>query len=284
MPKALTLRLCVGTLLLATLLLAGCSGSSRDSAPGLTAMKMDDYRGVGYEGIKPGPFPELQSAEVETRALPNPLRINQPPVFAEVPAGVLSFYRIPGLTVSKTLVVTLQPGNTEDSDLFCMEGTGSTYSDGADCLGYSRRVPTDFYPYSPDWVAFTATPSALPVSYVAVYGMASPTGNKRYRIEADSLWSLAVNGPSKSFTLPTTDSHWYKFSATNGTQYTVNVVANTGDPDIYVYSGDSAGYVGRNTAGGSGSFTFTASATKLHYVRVFGYQTSNNYTVSVTSP
>lgn len=274
--------------------IAGCSGSGGSRDPETSPLgKIHEYVGRGYEGERPLPS-WLGGTEMQTRASATNLKIGGPPRVATVAPANINWFRIPAISVNKNLVVTLQPTANEDSDLFVLEGeAGRDYADGISIYGNSRRMPQDSTApddhlasgYAPDWVAFNVGPVERAASYVAVYGHHTMDGVKHFRIEADSLWAIQVNGFLQPGQLAQGDSHWYRFNAANGTTYTLNLNTGSGDADMFVYDGNSYGYVGKNTAAGGGMVTFTATTSGLHYVRVYGYTaTVSQYTLEVNSP
>ena len=206
----------------------------------------------------------------------------------------VSWYELPPTTIAAhpgAPVITLQPTADEDADLFVLEGRGAYYWDGADDIDYSTRLPsggTDTVAggYAPDWVAFdTGATGGAPTAQIAVYGVASATTFKNYRIESDWAWELVVNGASLRQAVAQYNSDWNYFEATSGTQYTVHMTAHAGDPDIYVYRDVSTEFVASDVTTGNASISFTASRACRHYIRAYGYAAANNDPeVWVTSP
>lgn len=272
---------------LCVVLLPGCGGSG-NTAPGVNeaGLKIREFAGVGYTGVKPSPFPLPDDGQMQTQSVASKLALNQVPLSGLVPPALINWYRIPPVTNSQSVVVTVQPTENKDSDLFAFEaGVGGVYADNMLTLGFSRRTPTDDYDYSPDWASFGVTGgTGLPVANIAVNGFQNEAGDKHYKVEADVLRTVVVNGPAKTGSVVASDSHWYQFGDTNGVHYTITGTAVTGDPDIYVYQGNSAGFIGSANGIGSGSVPFTATATGTVFVRVYGFNGSNNYSLTVTSP
>jgi len=159
-------------------------------------------------------------------------------------------------------------------------------------LGRSDRQPSSGLDkvsglgYAPDWVAYsfgTGT-NGYPAAYVACLGTTNADPGARYfRLEADVLQDLTVNGATLDGTLGAGQSAWCRFGGTNGVEYRVGLAALSGDPDVYIYSLSSDYFVTKHTASGGGYAGFTAPVTSLHYVRVYGY-TACHYRVRLLSP
>jgi len=257
--------------------------------------KIVEYRGDGGGSAKPWPafIPGAPTDQPMSKA--PKLGLDAGFFTRAVPRRHISWYRIGQLSTAETVVVLLQPIADQDADLFVLAGTGSTYVPGAAILGFSIRPPTDpggepgmfGAGLVPDWVAFDFAPTnKAPAAQIAVFGTDLPPNKKSYRIEACGAWDLVVNGPSAgSIALKQYASNFWRFDATAGTQYTVSLTVNAGDPDIYVYEDASTEYVGANANVGGGTVTFTAGDTCRHYIRVHGYSgADSSYGVNVTSP
>ncbi len=258
--------------------------------------KIVEFRGDGGGSVKPWPafIPGGPTDQPMSKA--PKLGLDQGFFTRAVPRRHISWYRIGQLAGAETVVVLLQPTAVEDADLYVLAGDGGTYhSGGAGLLGASTRAPTatGIEPgmfgagLVPDWVAFDAGPTnKFPAAQVAVYGVDEAPKKKSYRVEACGAWALTVNGPAAGSTaLKQYASNFWRFDATSGTQYTVNLAVTAGDPDIYVYEDVAHKYVDANAAVGGGTVVFTAASTGRHYMRVHGYSgTDSNYSVNVTSP
>jgi hypothetical protein len=278
-------------LLAGAITLTGCGGSDGGSDGSALAPldKISEYLGDGHNGAKPL-LDGLEPAPtgLDTQALPTALVIEAPPLTGRTPAKNINWYRVPPVSATRELLVTLQPTADEDSDLYLLSADGETYSPKAACLGYSNRLPAggdDVNGYAPDWAAFT-TPNSQgrQSAQVAVYGMATGATPKHYRVECDPVWGLTVNGVTKGGSLTLYDSHWYRFAGQAGTDYDVMLQAISGDPDTYVYQGDATHFIAKDTQVGSGtSVGFTAAVDGYYYVRVHGFN-AGSYEVGIASP
>lgn len=290
--------------LVAAAMVAGCGGTGSLAGPSDPAFRqiglnvpqvmpmwsVEEYRGDGHGGTKP--IPDLvRNPEVSPQLTPPKLRMRTPPRNAQVPYAMTDWYYIqPIAAASINLVVLVQPTSNTDSDLFVLEAIGSGYDDGASVLGYSNRLPQDVDNvsavggYAPDWVAFNVTnTSGYPAAQVAIYGYS--TGTSYYTVEVDKTRILTLNGPWINDQVAHLASDWFQFSATAGTQYTVQVNATGGNPDFYVYEGSSTAYAGGNENLGGGTVTYTATVDGTHYVRVIGASPgATYYQIKVTSP
>jgi len=258
---------------------------------------IQEYVGDGHGGVKPWPALIPRPADSVTDQISRmgyPLHYGDPPATQFVRKRQISWYRSWTLTTvgqPHTVVITLQPTADEDTDLFVLEASGGDYYDGADVLGFSDRTPDGTAPdpavpagYAPDWVAFTTgATGGFPAAQVAVYGFDTTVTRSHFQIEADLARKLTVNGAARSGGSPTNDSAWYWFSATSGTQYTVNMTDKSGDPDLFVYGATSSDFIDLDDGTTNASISFTATATGRHYVRVAAYD-ADTHDVAVTSP
>jgi len=280
-----------GTLLLGAvctlvlLVLMGCgSGSSPGPGGNVAAVgKFMEYVGDGGGSLKPWPAFLTPSGDQAAR-VPTELDSMPVPLAARVPAGNINWFYVEDWTTLYPTVVTLQPTADEDSDLYIMEGSGSGYGDGAGCLGSSKRTPDGAQPdrlrglgYAPDWVvADLGTITSRPAAQVAVYGVATGAARKHFEIDIHSVFGLNVGGLSSSTRRNVGSSAWYRFYAFTGRDYSLQLTARDGDPDMYLYALNSSGYVARSTAVGGGTINFTAKATGYHYVRVHAYSSTTS--------
>lgn len=277
----------LGAAVAAAAMLLGCGGVE---SPGpISEARVGEYVGDGHGGTKPlMDFPGIAPAEIGTQALPTALVIGEAPLTGRTPSRSINWYRVPPVSTTRMLLVTLQPTADEDTDLYLLSGDGEAYSPKAACLGYSNRLPVagdDVNGYAPDWVAFDIGATAgRQAAQVAVCGVATGVTPKHYRVECDAVWGLTVNGVAKAGTLTEYDSHWYRFLGQQGTSYDVMLLAQSGDPDTYVYQGDARHFIAKDVQVGSGtSVGFTASVTGYYYIRVHGYK-AGSYQVGIASP
>jgi hypothetical protein len=265
--------------------LVGC-GSGSSPGPGgtvATVGKFMEYTGDGGGSLKPWPG-LFATAGDQANRVPTELTSTAVPTAARVPAGNINWFYVDHWTTLYPAVITVQPTADEDSDLYVMEGQGSAYGDGAGCLGFSKRTPDGTQPdrlrglgYAPDWVAYDlgSIPTA-PAAQVAVYGATGGTAKKHFTIEIHSAFRLSVGGLSSSTRRDVGSSAWYRFYAFTGRDYSLQLTATDGDPDMYLYALNSSGYVARHTAVGGGTINFTAKATGYHYVRVHAYSSATS--------
>lgn len=267
--------------------LSGCGGSVgiNDQAP--AEGKIEEYVGDGHGGTKP--IFDLSGflVGVIPQTVGSTLSDGSSYTSSSVQAGDVSWYRLAPQAAQTAWIVTLQPTANEDSDLRMFQWRGS--KTGWTQIGLSTRLPstsTSDAPrgggYAPDWACGTAVPN-YPVQ-VAVYGDPTTAGYKHYRVEADIVVNLPLNVETDDEYLSRYNSDWFRFAATAGKHYTVRLTAVSGDPDFYVYKSSSTGYVTRSEATGGGSAGFTANADTRYYIRVYGYESSNRYTLKLTSP
>lgn len=290
MRGARSLVLCSGLLVL-TVVLAGCAGSSGSDGRAVLG-KIQEYVGDGHGDTKLWPALLNPAASgVEPQAVATLLSLGANAVETTVPASQTNWFRLPAFTTSKVVVVTLQPTADEDSDLFLLWGRADLYAGaGDDCLAYSNRLPanqsdpTPVGGFAPDWVyCYCGALAPDPGAQIAVYGVTSGSATKRFRVEADLVSDLTMNGSAPSGLVAQFQSRWYRFSATNGLKYKVTLTATAGDPDLYAYRDSSREFVAGNTATGSGTVTFTAGETGWHYLRIYGYSSAtSNFTIGVT--
>jgi hypothetical protein len=245
-----------------------------------------EYVGDGGGSAKPWPVGVAPPGD-QASAVAALLRLDCAPLTGLTRRKLVNWYRLPAVAYTTTLLVCLQPTADEDADLYVVQG-GGAYPAGANTIGYSARLPTASGGavtggYAPDWVAFTGGPtSGYPAAQVDVYGCSTGTSAKHYRIEAHEVWTLPLGGGCGG-TLSQYQSHWWSVDAVNGTHYTLHLVANSGDPDVYVYQDKSAEFVGSSAAVGGGEVGFTAAETSKHFVRVYGFSACG-YGLTVTTP
>lgn len=290
----------------AIVVVSGCGGGG--SSPGgadigrqlgfplpvvLPSWTVHEYRGDGHNGTKPMPF-FVRAGEVSTQVQPPKLRFKAPARTGVVDRANIDWYYLQPLSpASIELIIMIQPTANEDADLYVLEGIVSDYDDGAACLGYSTRFPSDpggptpMGGYAPDWTAIDfSNTGGYPAAQVAVYGYEGATGGAQdhYRIEVDKPRYPTVNGAWLHDQVAYRQSDWFAFQATAGNQYTVRTLSPD-NPSHYVYELDSGGFVGAEETAGGGIVQYTATETGTHYVRVFGASPGpNRYDIKVTSP
>ncbi len=285
----------IGIASLAAAILAGCGSGGVPPAVGgdnpAAEPKVQEYVGDGGGSLKPWPpFVPLAAPADQAARQGYPLKFDVAPKKDRVPKKHISWYKLDNLTSTQTCLVCIQPTADEDADLYVMDGRGSGYGNGSGCIGYSVRLPsgaTDQVTggYAPDWVLFdSGATQGWPTAQVAVYGVNGDPRLKNYRIEAENVWSVAVNGGPASGSIAEYDSHWWQFNATNGTAYTVTLTANSGDPDLYVYQDEATEFVDSDESVGGGSVSFTATDTVRHIIRAYAWGSAANYNLDVTSP
>jgi hypothetical protein len=122
---------------------------------------------------------------------------------------------------------------------------------------------------------FTFTATVTQDYYIRVYGnnainrwSVSQITDNRVCAYADAI------KPDSAILTPQYEYRWYRLAATAGETYAVD--GSQADGYFYVYS--SCG--GNQITGGSGKFTFTATATQNYYIRVYGYNAVNCWSVS----
>lgn len=284
--SALVRAIACGSAVVAAVVLAGCGGA------GLVGVanegRVGEFAGDGHNGVKALlEFAALAPAQMATQALPSALVIGEAPLTGRTPARSINWYRVPPVSSSRRLLVTLQPTADEDTDLYLLSADGEAYRPEAACLGYSNRLPSggdDVDGYAPDWVAFdTGATAGRQAAQVAVCGVATGATPKHYRLECDPVWGLTVNGTSKSGSLAEHDSRWYQFTGQIGKDYRIIVGTSGGDPDTYAYQGDAKHFVAKHTVTGGGTVYLTAAANGTYFVRLYGFR-AGPYTVRVASP
>ena len=295
----LRLSCCVAcmSLVLLAVAIGGCGSTSDQPGDGAQGIKIAEYVGDGHGGAKPLAFPFPQPGEesqpVQTQTTPAVLYPNATCKVGAVVRRAISWFALPALTESAWWVVTLQPTANEDTDLYVLRGRGDQYADPK-CLGYSNRLPNGSQPdkvkglgLAPDWVPFLVSVgdgAGFPAAEIAVLGVYSGPTVHRFTIEADRPTFLGVNGTGRSGTLAAaSNSQWWAFNGTNGTHYTVKLIALSGDPDMFTYANAATGFVGAQTATGGGTVAFTATQNALYHIRVYAY-TACRYTIRVTTP
>ena len=284
-------------LLVATLVvLAGCGSTS--VSDGVVAdhggsLKIVEYVGDGHGGTKPLLFPlaesPVPSAVVTPQAGATLLNYGANYTYTNVAAKAINWYYLPKLTAAATVLVTMQPAHSKDADLYLLNGRGNL-NDGMECVAYSNRSPGSGVDvpaaggWAPDWAAYASAASDdWPAAYVACYGYPGDTGARYFRLEADLVEALTVNGATLNGSLGVGQSAWYVFPATTGLACRVGIAALSGDPDIYIYNGNADGFVQMLTGTGSAYSGFTATATASHYVRVYAASTCT-YGIRVLQP
>jgi len=282
---------------------AGCSsGSSPDpvSGPLGEGVKIQEYVGDGHGGTKSWPalLPQAGEAEgppaalslqpVQTQARPTPLADNTRRAWSYVPRAAVNWFAVE--FAAARWVVTLQPTTNVDTDLYLLDGSAPTYTDGAGCFGSSTRVPqvSDHDrvkgSYAPDWVYFQIGGNRnAPACFAAVYGPDAETERKVFTIEADRAIALPPNLSSYAASLRVGDSRWFWFMTQRGEDYTVRLTASEGDPDLYVYRAFSDQYLTGSAARGGAEVSFTAEFGSLHLIRVYAY-TDCRYGIRALSP
>jgi len=284
----------IGIASLAAAILAGCGSGSGPPAVGgdspAAEPKVQEYVGDGGGSLKPWPaFVPLPGTDQAARQ-GYPLGFDVAPKKDRVPKKQISWYKLDNLTATQTCLVCIQPTANEDADLYVMDGRGSGYYDGSGCIAYSVRFPAGASDqislgYAPDWVVFdSGATQGWPSAQVAVYGVDGDPRLKNYRIEAENVWGITVNGGGAGGSIEEYDSHWWQFDATNGTAYTVTLTATSGDPDLYVYQDRATEFVDSDTGVGGGSVSFTATDTVRHIIRVYAWGSAASYSLAVTSP
>ena len=282
--------------LLLILVLAGCSsssgpGSGSDLVGSGGRFRIAEYVGDGHNGTKP--LPSLSGLaggpgeEVRPQAVATGLAYNGAPLCEFVPQKSISWYYLKKTTTSPVVVVTLQPINGLDADLYLLEGKGADFFDGAKCLGYSNRTPSGSdnpLGYAPDWVSAsppTGGTSGWPFAWVAVYGYHTGTGAREYNLEVD-LAPVVVKGFGKADTVGLEDSDWFCLVSTSPTPtaHVVQVIPTSGQPDLYVYQTDSKHFLAKHTGPGTRVVSFTASPGIAYYIRVFGL-VGSTYTIVI---
>ncbi len=287
---------------LLAVLFTGCSGTGVMDDPGeaLEIARVDEYVGDGGGSAKPWP-PGLPSVgahgsapvdeeTVNTQAVAQLLRFGVAPITANVPLRQVNWFRIPALAQARRVMVTLQPLQDEDADLYILGGSPLTYESGA-LMGASRRVPTidsdTVNGFAPDWVALDMGPTNnFPTAQVAVVGNSIPSDKTQFTIEVDRIHQLIANGGSLTHSIAGGQSNWYSFLAQSGKQYTVRLQNVTqGNPDAYAYGDTSDEFEAKNTTSGGGDVVFTANVGSQHYIRVYGAAAGpNKYQIRVQQP
>jgi len=288
-PVSLAVVVCVS---LTVLLSGGCgSGSGPGVVDQVLEPRIQEYVGDGGGSLKPWPGLMPGSAGDSTSALGTKLIVGEVRT-DKVPRRLINWYRLTKnvFGTPATVVFTLQPTADEDSDLFVFEGKGKDYQDGSALLGGSWRSPTapgrlGAGGYAPDWVAAEIpVQGSFPMAHVAVYGYNEVPKTKHYRLEYGPASGTSI-GQGSVYAISQYKSLWTYIDATSGTQYTLDLDSGTGDIDIFLYGENSSQYIGSDTTTGDAEIVFTASATRRHYIRVYGYGPGINHaTLTVTSP
>ncbi len=271
--------------------LAGCGGNAIGPPAGggddtVTTYKIDEYVGDGG-GAKT--TPELTSGEVTPAGGDTTLAPGAPVRWGTVPYRRTQWYSF--MAKSGRQLVTLQPLEESDPDLYLLAPTGNAPYD-IECLEFSNRgLPGEFYGLAPDWVCYNFREVFTLRFNVAVFGYGKPPGNLNpYTIEMDIPGAIAAGGAVNGIPLGAGDSDWYHIVVAPGLPYTVNVVAvaGIGDPDLYVYGENSTQFVASSTLAGNDSVSFTAYPGYMedgqwYHVRVYGFSACT-YNINVTSP
>lgn len=281
---------------LLAVLLAGCGGSG-SALPGpsdvFPTARIIEYVGDGHGGTKPFP-PILQSMveEVRTQAMGTMLKLGGVRKKEKVQRRLVNWaYVEPVADTDVVIVVTCQPWcvrDPGDPDLYVLDPYPDWPHGGhLGVYGYSDRLPSEppnpVCCYAPDWVAFEPQRTdPYPAAQVAVYGY-PPDVWSRFHLEADIVTALQVDGPTVTKVLGQRQSHWFMFDATGGTTYRVDVDCLKGDPDFYVYEGDSSHYLDGRAGPGGGFVPVTPSATGRCFIRVYAAPTgtTTKYAVRV---
>lgn len=207
--------------------IAGCGGSGTPSATTATA-RIQEFVGAGYSGEKPGGLVWDAAFKPGTKNVPALLPLNAAPVTGSVPQGQISWYRLPVYGSARRVVITLQPTDGDDSDLYVLR----TWSTLGALLGQSIRTPVPSDPDSnfigaPDWVylEFPADASHA-AGQVAVYGpVGGPYPTRDFRLEVDLINSLTADGAFLHGKVPAGSSQWYRFKPVKGLTYRVDTHA-----------------------------------------------------------
>ena len=292
------IRIASAALLVGVLLaLVGCSSNTTSEAvptdSGQT-FKIAEYVGDGNSGTKLPLFPLLGSPVASAVVLPEAagtaLNYGANYVTTNVYPTAINWYYLPKVSATTPVIVTMQPVHDRDADLYLLSGTGPSTGGGLACLASSIRTPSgsaDDAPagvgYAPDWAFYNFSASDWPAAHIACYGVNSGSGARYFRLEADIVQGLTVNGGLLEGSLGAGQSAWYVFATTNGLAYRVGLAALSGDPDIYVYTTNSSGFMVKNTATGGGYASFTATATASHFVRVYAFSACT-YRIRVLQP
>lgn len=272
----------------------GCGGSGSSPLAGdvsravsiglpqvLPMWTVEEYRGEGAGAYKQMPSFVRVQKDVSSQFQPPKLRFRAPSRAGQTERANFDWYYIQPLNTDLRLVIMVQPTANEDSDLYVFEGTGSDFDDDANCLAYSRRLPTlnqgpdSLGGYAPDWVAidFTDT-NGYPAAQVGVYGYENwGVSEYHYRIEVDKIRWISVNGPWYHSKVAYQQSDWWAFWGTTGNHYVVRTVS-PGNPDMYVYEQHSSGFIDDEEGPAGGIVEFDADYSGWHYVRVFGAKTT----------
>lgn len=239
--------------------IAGCSGGSSSGPAG---KKITDQPGMLGGETKPDVFAETAPAD---KVVATALSVGVEPRADSVRQNRVSWYDA-SLSNDERYVVTLQPqGTDENSDLYVFQPpTGQLQQ-----LRNSRRGHAGNTLATPDWVGFLPERSGRHQFGVAGYSPATADDPNDYRLEVDVALAISVNGESRGGTLTATGSHWYRFGATKGEEYTVALEASAGDCDLFVYGAASHLLRGSSTGGADDQVVFTAQSGGIHYVRVY---------------
>lgn len=265
--------LCAMLVAAACLYLVSCGGGSGASGP---TVKIADRPGMLGGDSKPDFF-EVEAAQVEPAALGTPLLIDQLPAACTVPRNRAFWYGIQ-LQAQQPYVITLQPSEAdEDSDLYLFRPQSGQLRP----LGNSRRGHDGDTLATPDWVAFTTNEGGI--HHVAVTGWSPTTAGdpNNYRLEADQVRTVEVNGAASTGELAQLDSHFYTFQAQAGVPQTVTLTSTTGDADLFVYGAASYLLRGSDTGENEDVVSFTPDETGPNYVRVYGAATTSSYSLTV---
>lgn len=270
-----------------TVLLGGCGGSGSTTQPSDKEGRIHEFRGLGYEGSKPGGLDlGKKSKLVGDKTVPAVLGVNQTPLDGAVAKGQTSFYRLPIFPSLRRVIITLQQLTQTDSDLYVLTATPWNMS----LLGASGRYanyagnPDAGDSGVPDWV-YLELPATSPraAGEVAIYGVDdSGAATKHFRLEMNTVNALAIGGDYEG-SIAQHASAWFRFRATAGHSYSAHLLPGGGgsDPDIFIYDSNSAGFVGGNTDVGGGTVNFTATNNHWYYIRLYGFGTSNVYDLQV---
>jgi len=284
--------------LLAALVAAGCGSTSSGPAGSIPTVKIQEYVGDGHHGTKAlppfWPLSGAQTAPVRPQTALSGLTISASPRTSNVLPRSTDWYYVPPLNTGGEVLVTVQPTNKRDSDLYVLEGRADWFTDDATTLGYSNRAPSGSGDviaggYAPDWVrfGFLSATDGFPAAYVAIYGdPIGASGGRYFTVEADWAHITFANQAAATGTLQAGDSNWFMLWADPETAYTARLSAVTGDPDLYVYGGTSSEFVGSSTGGGGGTVAFTSAAGSgwlAYCCRVYAYSACK-YSFRVTSP
>jgi Type I phosphodiesterase / nucleotide pyrophosphatase len=268
---------------LLTAVLAGLGGCGGPQAP-VGQAHDTEVRGLGGPAKPPWEM-AARSVTDGPRSVAEPL--DQGDISDTVPDGEVNWHSFTARDAAFQIVTIKREMNRGDPDLYVLGAVGPRSDPGSlRLLGQSCR----WWDLT-DWVAVRRA-DVEPGSkcYVAVHGYGAGGRANPYRAQYDVSRGLAEGVAARGELAEVGACAWLHFTPATAGEYLVSVEPLSGDPDLFVYVGDSSGCIGWSARTGvREQVQFRAVGGDTLFARVQAYEPGTRFRVkwrrySVESP